>query len=113
MQRSLAERVEASPAGEPPVPARSGTNLSTECVHRCQRLSDEVAQEWKWLVMLWLLHCEGLLVLLASGLRVAHSPLQLPRLPQGSCCKAGLERPGNPSGKEAGPKGEQHAGSAD
>lgn len=48
-------------------------------------------------MMLWLLRCEGLLVLLASGLCVAHSPLQLPSLPQDSCCRAGPERPGNPS----------------
>lgn len=63
--------------------------------------------------MLWLLRCEGLLVLLASGLRVAHLPLQLPSLPRGSCCRAGLERPGNPSRQGSQAQGEQHAGSGD
>lgn len=64
-------------------------------------------------MMLWLLRREGLLVLLASRLRVAHSPLQLPSLPRGSCCRAGLGGLGIPAGKEAGPEGEQHAGSGD
>ncbi|XP_054324883.2 uncharacterized protein LOC129022630 isoform X1 [Pongo pygmaeus] len=34
---------EGQPPGEPLVPARSGTNLGTECVHRCQRPSDGLA----------------------------------------------------------------------
>lgn len=38
-------------------------------------------------MMLWVLRCEGLLVLPASQLHVAHSPPQPPSLPWGSCSR--------------------------